>query len=206
MEGVDSEGNFITRSQSRYPAQLCRCFASAMAEQFQSLADSQEDDREDDSERVQKQWALRRAPPISVTWDRLERWSERFRVRWSRREHNNIGELRIAILALKHMSRSRAFWKQRALCFTDSLVALGVLTKGRSASWPLLRLARQAGAIQAVLEIRPYWRYVETARNHADGPSRGYGIGHAPPPAKEAERAHKSILKIRAQLRVTPGG
>ena len=174
MSGVDADGNFVTKAQSRYPAQLCRLLAQGMSKLFPLVAEEAEDDREDEDEEAQRKWVLQRSPPIAECWDPLSRWRERFRVSWSRLEHNNIGELRIAILALKHMSRSRHFWEKRALLFTDSLVVLGVLTKGRSSSWPLLRLARQAAPIAAVLQVRPIWRHVETTRNHADGPSRGF--------------------------------
>ena len=127
----------------------------------------------------------------------MSRWAERLRVKWSRLEHNNIGELRIAVMALKHLARAEKNWDPRFLCFTDALVSLGVLTKGRSSSWPLLRLAREAAAYQLVLNLRPYWRYIETDRNVADGPSRGFGLGHAPPWAGERDRALQKELRAR---------
>ena len=104
-----------------------------------------------------------------------------------------------AVLALKRMGRDRSMWGKRLLCFTDSLVTLGVLTKGRSSSWPLLRLAREAACYQLVLGLRPYWRYIETDRNIADGPSRGFGLGHAPPWAAAAERGLQEELRRRAR-------
>ena len=112
--------------------------------------------------------------------DDLERWKETFRVRWRTSEHNNIGELRTVILALRHASRSSRAWDSRILMITDSLVSLGVLAKGRTSSWPLLRLARQGAALTMAFGFRVYYRYVESKRNHADGPSRGFPLGVAP--------------------------
>ena len=61
------------------------------------------------------------------------------------------------------------------------MVTIGVLSKGRSLSWPLLRLAGIAASAQLVCGIRPYMGYAETKRKHADGPSRDHPIGVAPP-------------------------
>ena len=83
----------------------------------------------------------------------------------------------------------------RHLIFTDSLVTLGVLAKGRSSSWELLCLAREAAAIQLVLGLRPYFRYIETDRNIADGPSRGFALGHAPPWATHRDRELQDRLR-----------
>ena len=47
---------------------------------------------------------------------------------------------------LKRVARDRRLWRRRLLLFTDSLVSLGALTKGRSSGWPLLRLCREAAA------------------------------------------------------------
>lgn len=127
--------------------------------------------------------------------DPARRWFEVFRVKWRRLEHNNIGELRIAVMTLRHIARSRRNWSCRHLIFTDSMVMLGALAKGRSSSWPLLRLTPEAAVLQLVLDLRPYWRYIETDRNVADGPSRGYGVGHAPPSASARDLDLQQILR-----------
>ena len=88
---------------------------------------------------------------------------------------------------VRRLTRSSAAWGRRVLLVTDSLVSLGVLSKGRSSSWPLLRLARQAGVCVLVARLRLYLRWVASERNHADGPSRDAPIGHHP--AAGASRA-----------------
>ena len=59
------------------------------------------------------------------------------------------------------------------------LVTIGTLVKGRSSAQGLLRLARSAGVVQMVLRIRPYFRWVRSEHNLADGPSRGERVGIA---------------------------
>ena len=65
------------------------------------------------------------------------------------------------------------------MLFTDSLVALGVLQKGRSSANDLLRLCRVVSIVQMVCRIRGYCRWVPSELNLADGPSRGLPIGAA---------------------------
>ena len=114
--------------------------------------------------------------------------------------------MRISYVGLRHLSRSSRSWGKRVLFISDSLVTIGVQSKGRPPSWPLLRLARQSSAILLACDIRLYMRYVETDRNHLDGPSRGFGLGHAPAWATEQDEARlrETILKARA-ARLTAG-
>ena len=127
-------------------------------------------------------------PAVSKKWDPLARWSEVVRLRWRIADHNNLGEVRILVLALRRLARSSRSWDKRVLCISDSLVAIGALSKGRSPSWPVLRLCRMAAAVQLAAGIRPYFRWVPSKRNHADGPSRDFPIGVAPDWVVEADR------------------
>ena len=120
-----------------------------------------------------------RAPPIGASWDSLKRWQVCVCGRWSFEEHNNIGEIRSVVACLKHPARSFSNWNSRLLVITDSLVALGVLAKGRSLSRGLLRQARVAAAYQIGLDIRLVLRFCPSGRNHADGPSRRQKLGVA---------------------------
>lgn len=91
-------------------------------------------------------------------------------------EHNHIGELSTLFLALRHLACNSRAWDKRFLLITDSLVSLGVLAKGRSALWPLLRLARQAAAIVMTFGIRPYYQYVEYKINTLTGLRADYRL------------------------------
>ena len=133
---------------------------------------------------------LVRVPSVDSTFMHPKDWRLTFRGRWERASHINELELRTAVLLLRHLARTRKHHRRRVLLLLDSLVALGVLCKGRSSSYPLLRLARQAASVQLVLGVRLYCRHVESALNTADGPSRGQPVGAAP----ETIRAHKDFL------------
>ena len=128
----------------------------------------------------EREWATRAVPSIGQNWDDISRWKETFRTTWSVRDHNNLGEIRGVLLALRHAARSPSNFEKKLLIFTDSQVALGSLMKGRSSAWPVLRLCRVAAAVELSCGIRLFLRYVESERNHADGPSRGHRIGQAP--------------------------
>ena len=114
--------------------------ASIFAAHFDDLALEDEAVAEEEDPAVSA-WIKERAPTPQPCWDPVSRWTERFRVKWSRLEHNNIGDMRIAVMTLKHFVRAHKNWGKHVLVFADSLVTLGALAKGRSSSWPLLRLA-----------------------------------------------------------------
>ena len=91
---------------------------------------------------------------------------------------------------MRYLARSRKCWNRKFLCFTDSMVVLGALGKGRSSSPPLLRLCRRAAAMRLILGIRIFLRYVASEVNVADWPSRGGPVGVAPKTkAAHADRA-----------------
>ena len=180
MEGK-ADGKFVTSAQSAYPPELCRALAGAFVASFREFS---EEKRHQAVEEIIAEdictWRPEKCPAVGATWDDIPRWRELYRLRWKEKEHNNIGELRMTVQILRHLSRSRKYWDRRHLVISDSLVAIGVIAKGRSSSPPLLRLARAAAAVQMVLGVRPYMRWVESERNWADGPSRGHPVGVAP--------------------------
>ena len=125
--------------------------------------------------------------PLDASW--LNRkWHVLFAGRWSHHEHNNVLELRTVVATLRHLSRTSQAWGHRILIFTDSLVSLGALQKGRSSAKDLLHLCRIGAITQMVCRIRGYYRWVPSELNLADGPSRGLGIGAA----EETVKVHKA--------------
>ena len=139
------------------------------------------------------------ALPACASWTRVSRWSLLYQGKWAREEHNNILELRTIIALLRHLSRSRPCWGKRVLVFSDSLVSMGVLAKGRSSASGLLHLARQAAAIVLVCGIKLHLRWVASEDNVADGPSRGLTIGAAETTKDEHKWRHTPKL-LRARL------
>ena len=115
--------------------------------------------------------------------------------------HSCDRERAASVEAMAHEARDLSAWNQRHLAISDSQVAIGALSKGRSSGPRLKVLCRRAAAITLATGVRFYWRYVRTWRNVADGPSRGYGLGVAPKaapiearwddmPQEFAKRAH----------------
>ena len=109
-------------------------------------------------------------PPIEDDVMTAAAWRLAYTQTWRTDEHNNAGELRILVGALRRASR--AVSEKRVLLLTDSLVAMGALLKGRSSNRTLLRLCRQALATCLATGTRFAIRYVPTWLNVADGPSR----------------------------------
>ena len=99
-------------------------------------------------------------------------WETRFYGRWRHEEHITVTEARAAIMTLEHATRDKRLWGTRILAFVDNEAVVGALNKGRSSRPDLLALCRRSLALQAATSCRPRWRYIITAVNPADAPSR----------------------------------
>ena len=119
-------------------------------------------------------------PAIGPGWDPNERWSELFRWKWQEEEHINVLEARALLAAVRRALRNRGAWGRRLLLFVDSQVTLCCVSKGRSSRPALTYVCRRVAALGLACESTPVVRWVPTKRNHADGPSRGFGLGVAP--------------------------
>ena len=106
------------------------------------------------------------------------------RGRGQHEEHNNVTEARGVAAVVRHLPRSSKSWGRRVLLFTDSLVALGCLSKGRSSAPMLLSVCRIVAAACLVLRIKLYLRWVPSELNYADWPSRGGPVGVEPKTAQ----------------------
>jgi len=125
-----------------------------------------------------------------------------FAGRWKDEEHINVLEMRALIAAARHLGRSRGNWDRKFLIFTDSMVCLGALGKGRSSSPVLLRLCRRWMLFRAVFGMRFFLRHVPTHLNMADGPSRGVAIHISEPKEKKPSQAKTSstgVVQYRGQ-------
>ena len=169
-------GQLWTKVATAYPMGFCEQFAKALASMSPAGAG-----RPGGLVGAARPCARLSAPPpeLPKRWQTPARWHLVLAARWAKEEHQNVLECRAAVAVLRRLSRSSKAWGRRVLIATDSLVTLGVLVKGRSSSAPLLAVAREAAAVQLVCGIRPYWRWVASEHNWADGPSRGEGVGLA---------------------------
>ena len=118
-----------------------------------------------------------RGPPALSAWSDRKRWRRVVTLRLKRPEHINRLELRVLTLGGRHASRCPDRRGRRLLLLSDSLVAIGSLSKGRSTSAGLNQEIRRASAHILGTGTKVYARYIHTSRNCADGPSRGRKIG-----------------------------
>jgi hypothetical protein len=120
-----------------------------------------------------------RAPSIGASWDSLENWRELYRWRWQQPgEPSNTLESRVVVSGLRHLGRSRSEHGKRIVFVTDNLCALAIFARGRSSRSPLSHLARVAAALIIACGWTVIFRWVESHRNHSDGPSRMKPLGY----------------------------
>ena len=168
-----------TQLACAYPVELCTAYAKVMKDLEPSWAGMPKGARvrlQGGRSRIVKSTGA--TIPLTENWLTMK-WHTLFAGRWTQAEHNNVLELRTVVAVLRHLSRASQAWGHRVLLFTDSLVSLGALQKGRSSSKDILHLCRVGAIIQMVCRIRGYFRWVPSELNLADGPSRGEGIGAA---------------------------
>ena len=113
--------------------------------------------------------------PVEVdpSWWNPRRWVTQFSHKLKHNEHNTISEVRAAVQAIRHFSSSPRNWHRRLAVISDAGAAIGCLSKGRSSSTLANALCRQAAAVICAADLRVYFRWVASAHNCADGPSRG---------------------------------
>lgn len=92
--------------------------------------------------------------------------------RWRRPEHINVLEMRALTTAVRWVLSCRQALNCRVLVLCDSKVVVGAVTKGRSSSQLLLRRLRYLAAMVLASGLRLTLRWVASADNPADGPSR----------------------------------
>eukprot|EP00969_Alexandrium_andersonii_P197201 8712423-Alexandrium_andersonii.AAC.1 len=83
------------------------------------------------------------APPPGSAWRVAERWHMLFHGTWEHEEHNNVLEARAAGMVVRRLLRARGNLGSKVLVFTDSMVTLGVLCRGRSSVPVFLHICRQ---------------------------------------------------------------
>ena len=149
---------------------------------------------------------VKEAPtPVPESWVKGLKWRVGAVQTWLSREHNNISEGRCVVLAVHRLTRSRHGRRCKMLVITDSQVVLGTFRKGRSSSPGLLYLARRLAAFSLGYQVRLALRYVPSARNLADGPSRGTRFPCvAPETFSKAKRRRKP--EPGSEDPVEPGG
>ena len=100
------------------------------------------------------------------------RWSTLVASPWREEEHINSLEIRSISTAVRRVLSNPLSINRRLLILSDSQVAVGALTKGRSSSHDLLRRIRPISALLLGSGLRLYLRWIPSASNPADAPSR----------------------------------
>lgn len=100
------------------------------------------------------------------------RWMTIVAAPWYHEEHINRLELRAVSTAIRWVLSFPSSLQCRLLLLSDSQVAVGALSKGRSSSYGLLRCLRPISARVLASGLQLYVRYIPTSLNPADGPSR----------------------------------
>ena len=106
------------------------------------------------------------APLITTPWTTI------VSAPWRAPEHINSLELRSANTALRWVLSSPIAIRRRLLLLSDSQVAVGALSKGRSSSFIILCRLRSMSALLLASGIRLFTRWIPSHINPADGPSR----------------------------------
>ena len=119
-----------------------------------------------------------KGPAIAECWDEFSRCELVYTCRWKETEASIIVKTMNTVGCIKHIGRSPSSWKHRLVIATDNLASLAALGKGRSSSRRMLYLTRQAAAYVIGYGMKVFYRFVPSARNKGDGPSRGRGIGY----------------------------
>jgi len=101
---------------------------------------------------------------------------------WQRPEHINTFELRAADAAVRWMLSSSDPTRKRFVILSDSMVAVGSLSKGRSSAPPVLRRLRVTAAALLASGVQLHCHWIPSAANPADGPSRDFSPGCRPTP------------------------
>ena len=102
------------------------------------------------------------------------RWRIAFSWPWAFQEHINVLELRSVLFALTWLISFPSALSSSIVLLCDSLVALSVLCKGRSSSFPLLVIMRRIAALllSSGILLHPVW--IPSLLNPADSPSRQF--------------------------------
>ena len=91
---------------------------------------------------------------------------------WLHQEPIHQLEARAAVKCIQHACRTPACRHRRLLVLNDNMAVVMAMKKGRCRNFLLLKLTRKVGAYLLSHRIHARFRYVESERNVADGPTR----------------------------------
>jgi len=210
LRGTNSDGVFLTALASAYPMPLCEAWADCIVRahircatetrfgacNFRLLPIAEETVTVEDECCLDLLWpnihpVESHFPMVPGDFVLLEKQQLLYNQKWLRHEPIHILEARASFKALCHASRTPSARGARVLILCDNMSVVLAMNKGRCRCYPLLKLCRRAAAYSLAAHIVPTWRYIETGRNCADGPTRPSGpaaaksFGVRDPPLRE---------------------
>ena len=150
------------------------CRAPVSEDQWRSLYDLSKER----GEHVRLDWSSQLPDPVfsdtrtAVGWSALSLpWEPFFSCAFKAHKHINLLEIESALSLLRHLA-SEGQRNRRVLALTDSRVALGALSKGRSSSRRIKYLLKKVAALCLCYGFQFDVVWVPTWSNPADAPSR----------------------------------
>ena len=188
LKGKTAEGVFRTSLAASYPEALCDAWAVCVESAITCMKSSAEDnvikELEGDDCNIRPwdpvipvEWGV---PPIPDSMLKLEDYTLLYNHAWRAPEAIHSLEARAALKGVFHACRTPACRSTRVLFLTDNMAVALAFAKGGCRNFGLLKHCRRLAASVLAYRICPCFRYVETARNVADGPTRPYKASEAP--------------------------
>ena len=139
-------------------------------------------------------------PPLADELLEPNRWKLVVAGAWKYSGPIHNKEARVAVMSLRHCTRSVSYHGTRVLTLGDNLSELCASEKGRASDRALRVLLQHALAYTLGPEVRWKRRYVESARNPSDHDSReiyrlrAAGLSHAGRPPESDSRVRRSDI------------
>ena len=111
-------------------------------------------------------------PEVDASLLKQEDWHDVFSVHMVIPEHITLLEGRGVVAALRHKLRSKHEFFKRHLHFNDNMGVVLLCSKGRSNSYPMLRVARRIACLCLAADISLSVRWIPSELNIADKASR----------------------------------
>jgi hypothetical protein len=126
-------------------------------------------------ERIADHLSVHPSPSVTRVAERMlksQQWSTIVASPWHSEEHINTREMRAGLSAVRWVASLPSACSRRVVLLTDSSVVSGILSKGRSSAFTILRITRIISAVLFAANIQLFPRWVPTSLNPADLPSR----------------------------------
>ena len=109
---------------------------------------------------------------IDHTLFQQERWKTLMKGRWAHGDHITLGECRAVLKLLRHLATFPETHNSLIISFQDNMATACSMKKGRSPSFPILRVLRQKAATALACGFKLFLPWCESKLQPADEASR----------------------------------